>query len=92
MSVPSFGRPGEDLIRGGIEDLIHGKETANALLVSIGALRLRRAGLEIPPGLPDADHRLYLLLAREFGDDAHSQYNAMLRRLVSFEQALECAS
>jgi len=83
--------PGEDLIRQGIDDLARGKESRAAFLVSIGAPRLRKAGLEVPPGLPDADHRLYLLLAGEFGDDAHSRYNALLRTLVSFEQALECA-
>ena len=85
-------RPGEDLIRQGLDDLARGEESEAALLVSIGASRLRRAGLEVPPGLPRAEHRLYLLLARRHGDDAHARYNALIRRLVSFEQALECAS
>jgi hypothetical protein len=84
--------PGEDLIRQGLSDLADGRETIPALLVSIGAPRLQSAGLKIGRTLPEADHRLYFLLSREFGDDAHSQYNALLRRLVSFEQALECAS
>ena len=53
---------------------------------------MRNAGLEIPHAIPDADHKLFLLLVRETGGDAHSQYNALLRRLISFEQALECAS
>lgn len=92
MGVPSPLLPGADLIRRGLEDLARGEETAQALLVSIASERLRGAGLDVPPRVPDADHRLYLLLAREFGDDAHSRYNALLRRLVSFEQALECAS
>jgi hypothetical protein len=76
----------------GIEDLFRGRESALALLVSIGATRLRTAGLELPPPIPDADHKLFLLLARESGDDAHAQYNALLRKLVSFERALECVS
>ncbi len=80
------------MIHKGIEDLADGKESLYALLVSIGAPRLRRAGLRIPPAVPDADHKLYLQLAREFGDDAHSRYNAMIRRLVSFERTLECGS
>jgi len=84
--------PGEDLIRQGLADLSGGKVSPEALLVSIGAQRLRRAGLDVPPALPDADHRLYRLLAEEFGNDAHSRYNGLLRRLVSYEQALECAS
>lgn len=85
-------RPGEDLVRQGIADLARGLETVSSLLVSVGAPRLRRAGLALSPPFPDAEHRLYLLLAREHGDDAHSQYNALIRRLVSFERALECAS
>ena len=84
--------PGEDLIRQGLADLSGGKVSCEALLVSIGAHRLRRAGLDVPAALPDADHRLYRLLAEEFGNDAHSRYNGLLRRLVSYEQALECAS
>jgi hypothetical protein len=83
--------PGNDLIRQGLEDLARGTVSATALLVSIGAHRLRRAGLEVPLALSDADHRLYQLLAQEFGNDAHSRYNGLLRTLVSFEQALECA-
>jgi hypothetical protein len=84
--------PGEDLIRRGLEDLSGGRISPEALLVSIGAHRLRRAGLDVPPALPDADHRLYRLLAEEYGNEAHSRYNGLLRRLVSYEQALECAS
>jgi hypothetical protein len=84
--------PGEELIRRGLEDLSGGRVSPEALLVSIGAHRLRRAGLDVPPALPDADHRLYRLLAEEFGNEAHSRYNGLLRRLVSYEQALECAS
>jgi hypothetical protein len=83
--------PGADLIRRGIEDLEQGRVTSEALLVSIGAPRLRGAGLDLPPTLPDSDHRLYRLLAERHGNDAHSQYNALIRRLVSFERALECA-
>jgi hypothetical protein len=40
--------------------------------------------------LPDAEHRLYEHLAREDSDSAHSRYNALLRRLTSFESAMEC--
>ncbi len=84
--------PGEGLIREGIADLAGGRETAAALLVSIGACRLTEAGLNVPAPLRDPEHRLYALLARTRGNDAHSQYNALVRRLVSFEHALECAS
>jgi hypothetical protein len=35
--------------------------------------------------------RLYELLGRDAPDTAHSRYNALIRRLVSFERAAECA-
>ena len=39
---------------------------------------------------PNPEHRLYERLAREDPDSAHSRYNALVRRLASFESALEC--
>jgi hypothetical protein len=36
-----------------------------------------------------ADRRLYRLLATTHGVAAHSQFNALVRQLVSFERALE---
>ncbi|MBI2931081.1 MAG: hypothetical protein HYY16_05480 [Planctomycetes bacterium] len=84
--------PGEEFVRRGLDDLANDRQTAEALLVSIGASRLRRAGLAVLRPIPEADHLLYLMLARAYGDDAHARYNALLRRLVSFERALECAS
>ncbi|MEO7971643.1 MAG: hypothetical protein ABI698_10120 [bacterium] len=83
--------PGEDLIQQGIADLRAGKESSAALLVCIGAPRLRRIGLELPDKLPaNPEHRLYDLLAESDQDSAHSRYNALLRKLVSFERAAEC--
>ena len=77
----------------GLADLAEGRHTAPALLVAIGAPRLRALGLPVPEDLPDGpEHRLYALLAREDEDSAHSRYNALIRRLVSFERAAECAS
>lgn len=83
--------PGGDLIQEGLDDLSRGVESVPALLVSIGAPRLRRAGLPVPETLfPDPEHRLYEVLARTDSDSAHSRYNALIRRLVSFERAAEC--
>jgi len=83
--------PGHDLVAAGIEDLAGGVESVPALLVSIGAPRLRRIGLPVPGTLfAGAEHRLYELLSRSDTDSAHSRYNALLRRLVSFERAAEC--
>ncbi|PYR94955.1 MAG: hypothetical protein DMF84_02875 [Acidobacteria bacterium] len=83
--------PGEDLVRQGLTDLASGMQTEAALLVSIGAPRLRRLGLLVPVALPDPEHRLYARLVERGPEAAHSRYNALLRRLVSFERALACA-
>jgi len=82
--------PGGDLVEKGQLDLKDRRDTVEALLVSIGAPRLRKAGLLITRALPDAEHRLYAKLAETDSDSAHSRYNALLRRLTSFESALEC--
>lgn len=80
-------RPGEDLVDKGVRDLEHGTLSAEALLVSIGALRLRALGISVQAELDDPERRLYELLRAEYGDAAHSRYNALVRRLVSFERA-----
>jgi hypothetical protein len=82
--------PGEELVRQGLTDMASGRHTEAALLVSIGAPRLRRLGLHIPVALSDPEHRLYARLIEGGPDAAHSRYNALLRRLVSFERALAC--
>ena len=67
-----------------------------ALLVAIGARRLRRAGVrvpDVPGGLPkEPELALYKALSRQHGNGAHSRYNALIRRLVSFERAVEALS
>ena len=84
--------PGADLVHRGVADLDAGYESAEALLVSIGAPRLRTVGIDLPAPIASPEHKLYELLAREKGDAAHSAYNALIRRLVSFERAAACAS
>lgn len=84
--------PGADLVREGLDDLRNGRETAPALLVAIGAPRLRRLGIAVPETAQDPEHRLYALLVRTEGDAAHSRFNALIRRLVSFERAAESAA
>ncbi len=83
--------PGADLVADGLTDLAAGKESVLSLLVSIGAPKLRVCGIEIPATIDDPNLRLYGLLQREYGDAAHSRYNALIRRLVSYERALQCA-
>jgi hypothetical protein len=93
MNSTDAALPGHELIEAGVRDLRNGTETVEALLVAIGAPRLRRLGLNLPTELPDnPEHRLYELLATTESDSAHSRYNALIRRLVSFERAAECVS
>ena len=83
--------PGNDLITAGVEDLRNHRQTIAALLVAIGAPKLRSLGLELPENLPTTpEHRLYDLLSATEPDSAHSRYNALIRRLVSFERAMAC--
>ena len=82
---------GNELIRLGLVDLQHQRETIPALLVAVGAPKLRRLGVNLPRSLPpNPEHRLYDLLCVSGSDSAHSRYNALIRRLVSFQRALEC--
>lgn len=86
-------KPGEDIILQGIADLHQGLETIPAMLVSIGAPRLRRSGIAVPsPTISSPEHRLYLTLNAKDSDAAHSRYNALIRRLVSYERAAECGN
>ena len=83
--------PANDLILTGIEDLGLRRETIPALLVAIGAPKLRSLGLQVPESLPShPEHRLYDLLSATDPDSAHSKYNALIRKLVSFERAVPC--
>ena len=84
--------PGGSLIRQGLEDLAAGRETDASLLVLVGSPRLRRLGIPVPRPAAQVEHRLYERLDRENSDSAHSRYNALIRLLVSFERAAECAS
>ena len=83
--------PGGDLVEAGLRDIRLGVESDAALLVSIGAPRLTRLGFEVQTPFESPEHALYLRLANRDGDAAHSRYNALIRRLVSFERAFECA-
>ena len=85
------GLPGADLIEAGVDDLRNGRESFASLLVAIGSPRLKRLGVKLPEVLPaNPEHRLYDLLAETDQDSAHSRYNALIRRLVSYERAAEC--
>ncbi|MCY4574975.1 MAG: 6-bladed beta-propeller, partial [Gemmatimonadetes bacterium] len=65
--------PGADLVVRGIRALRSGETTVEALLVSVGATRLRAAGLDIPPA-PTLPHppeiSLYLAIGADHPGDA----------------------
>lgn len=84
------GLPGEELVRKGLDDLESGEVTVEACLVSIASPRLRQRGLLSGDAalVPDAELALYRVLGRT-EEDPYSRYNSLLRRLVSFERALD---
>ena len=84
--------PGAELIAEGLRDVAAGRETVASELVKIGSPRLRECGIEIDvthEQALNADRQLYRILSATHGNAAHSQFNAWIRQLVSFERALE---
>ena len=84
--------PGGELVHKGLDDLSNGRRTVASLLVLVGGPRLRALGITAPASEPHPEHALYDFLAQEDPDSAHSSYNALIRRLVSFERAAECVA
>ncbi len=84
------GLPGEEFVRKGLEDLDSGAVTEEACLVSMASPRLRECGLLAPDAglVVEAEMTLYQLLGRRVSDP-YSSYSSLLRRLVSFEHALD---
>ena len=83
--------PGTELVERGLRDLDRGAETVESLLVSLSAPGLRTLGLVVDEPFADAELRLYRLLAAGYGAGAHARYNALVRRIVSFQRAGACA-
>lgn len=84
--------PGHELVAEGLVDLAEGRESESGLVVAMAAPRLRALGFDVPEGGGERpSHRLYELLA-EKGQGAHSRYNALVARIVSFVRAAEHAS
>ncbi|MEN9226462.1 MAG: hypothetical protein Q6L60_11255 [Thermostichus sp. HHBFW_bins_43] len=83
--------PAGDLISAGLRDLEEGNiNTVPALLVAISSTRLAKAGLVFPKTsfIKEPELALYRHLQQE-REDAYSYYNALLRSLDSFCNALE---
>jgi hypothetical protein len=95
FGAPRFedlGLPGGGIIDRGLAALAAGEVSAESLVVSLAAPRLRREGVPLPRDvLPDADRRLYRLLEQTSGDLAHARYLAYLRQAASFADACRTA-
>ena len=92
MQTPADDIPGHELVSTGIADLEQGKLTVEALLVAVGAPRLKALGLAVPSSTATPNHpelALYHAIGRTHPEDAHSRYNALIRRLASYEHELE---
>jgi hypothetical protein len=83
--------PGEDLVTQGLADLAKGILSESALLVLVAGPRLRGLGIEVPQWSLDEpfEHALYSLIEERLGTGAHSYYNSLIRRIVSYAHALE---
>jgi hypothetical protein len=83
--------PGEDIVKEGLDDLAANRVTDFSLLVLIAGPRLRRLGITIPERTSPRpyEHLLYERLEERLGTGAHSFYNSLIRRIVSFARALE---
>jgi len=90
-SFEELGLPGGEIVDAGLADLAAGETTAESLLVSLAAPRLRREGVPIGAVHANPEDRLYSLLSQTEGDLAHARYGAYLRQLVSFADACRVA-
>ena len=83
--------PFGDTIQEGLRDLEQQGEqavTVPALIVSIGAPKLAFLGIRVPAPIEHPERKLYDCIERNYpARDAHSFYNSLIRRLVSFEHA-----
>ena len=92
LRIDLTGLPGEEIVRCGMADLHAGKRTESVLLMLVAGPKLRRLGIDVPESndvAPPYEHRLYEYLGEKYGISAYRRYNALIRRIVSFAQALE---
>jgi len=63
------------------------------LVLLVARPRLQALGIPVKAPGPEngqaAEHFLYTFLEERFGNDAYSRYNSLIRRIVSFQRALE---
>ena len=83
--------PGHELVSAGLADLAQGTISDAALLVLIASPRLKYLGIDVPDSAQPRpyEHALYERLEERMGAAAHSHYNSLIRRIVSYARALE---
>ena len=86
-SFEALGFPGGAMVDSALADLADGKLTAESLLVSLAASRLRREGIPLGATHAEPEDRLFKMLSRSAGDLAHARYGAFLRQIASFADA-----
>jgi hypothetical protein len=83
--------PGAELVLPGLIEAAAGQLTVGSCLVSIARPLIESSGLAASYGIhnyvKEPERALYRLLQHE-GGNAYGCYNAILRRLISFEQGL----
>lgn len=85
------GLPGSDLVTAGLADLGVSRLSPAGLLLGVARGRLRALGVVVPPvEFPQpVEIALYESLIAANVSDPYARYNAMLRELSSFLEALE---
>ena len=83
--------PGADLVKQGLADLKAGRVSDFSLLLLAAGPSLRNLGLDIPERSSERlhHHLLYERLEHRLGEGAHSFYNSLIRRIVSYTRAFE---
>jgi hypothetical protein len=87
--------PGGNLVSKGMSDLNSNVLSEEALLVLVARSRLTHLGFQIPvpanAKIP-YEHALYEAIELRVSGGAHSAYNALIRRIVSFANSYTIAT
>ncbi|HEY7671937.1 MAG TPA: hypothetical protein VIC71_06950 [Gammaproteobacteria bacterium] len=86
-SFTALGLPGGDIVDTGLAHLALGTISAESLVVSLAAPRLRREGVPVGRVQTDPENRLYERLSTTMGELAHARYAAYLQQIASFADA-----
>jgi len=89
--VREYVLPGQELVEQGLADLAQDRLSESAMLLLIAAPRLGHLGIDVPSRrfARPIEHLLYEQIEERLGAGAHSHYNSLIRRIVSFARALE---